>query len=123
MDACLVHAFGMDALSAARDAVPSAPGAARAAWPGSLVERVVAVMAAGCRLRGVRSAGAVILAAAAAVSSYASHPTLDFRVAVPLALLATAPLAVAGRFPRVSLGVTLAANAGFLLFGRGSWPA
>src|ERR1039457_887996 len=122
-DACFVHAVGMDALFAARGAVPSARGATRVAWPGWLVERVVAVVAAGCRLRGVRSVGAVILAAAAAVSSYASHPTLDFRVAVPLALLATAPLAAAGRFPRVSLGVALAANAGFLLFGRGSWPA
>jgi signal transduction histidine kinase len=80
------------------------------AWPGWLVERVLSVVAAGCRLRGVRSAGAVVLAGAAAASSYASHPTLDFRVAVPLALLATAPLAVAGRFPRVSVGVALAAN-------------
>ena len=93
------------------------------AWPGWLVERVLSVVAAGCRLRSVRSAGAVILAGASVTSSYASHPTLDFRVAVPLALLATAPLAAAGRFPRGALGVALAANAGFLLFGRGSWPA
>lgn len=118
-----MHAVGMGALFAARGAVPSAPEATRAAWPGWLVERVLSVVAAGCRLRSVRSAGAVILAGASVASSYASHPTLDFRVAVPLALLATAPLAAAGRFPRGALGVALAANAGFLLFGRGSWPA
>lgn len=113
----------MNALFAARRAVPSARGANRTAWPGWLVERVLSTVTASCRLRSVRSAGAVILAGASATSSYASHPTLDFRVAVPLALLATAPLAAAGRFPCGALGTVLAANAVFLLFGRGSWPA
>jgi signal transduction histidine kinase len=88
-----------------------------------LVDRVLSLVMAGCQWRGFRVAGPLILAAAAAISSYANHPTLDFRLAVPLGLLASAPLAAAGRFPAVSLGVVLAANTGFLLFARGSWPA
>jgi signal transduction histidine kinase len=109
----------MDPLSSAGG---NAPGT-RMAWPGLLVDRVFSLVVAVCRRRGVRVVAPVMLAVAAAASSYANHPTLDFRVAVPLALLASAPLAVAGRFPAVSLGVVLAANTGFLLFARGSWPA
>jgi signal transduction histidine kinase len=113
----------MGPLSSAGGNVPGTSPAPRIAWPGLLVDWVFSLVVAGCRRRGVRVVATVILAVAAVASSYANHPTLDFRVAVPLALLATAPLAVAGRFPAVSLGVVLAANTGFLLFARLSWPA
>jgi hypothetical protein len=112
----------MAPLSSAGGNVPGTSAGRRMAWPGLLVDRVFSLVAAGCRRRGVRVVAAVILAVAAAASSYANHPTLDFRVAVPLALLASAPLAVGGRFPAVSLCVVLVANTGFLLFARGSWP-
>lgn len=52
------------------------------------MDRVLSLVTAGYRWRGFRVAGPLILAAAAAVSSYANHPTLDFRLAVPLGLLA-----------------------------------
>src|ERR1039457_5412652 len=74
-DACFVHAVGMDALFAARGAVPSARGGTRVAWLGWLGERVVAVGAACCGLRGVRWVATVFLAAAAAVGTYATPPT------------------------------------------------
>lgn len=41
---------------------------------------------------------------------------------VPLAVAATAPLAMARRFPSASLGLVLAANACYLLFPRLGWP-
>lgn len=43
-------------------------------------------------------------------------------MAMPLAVLATAPLAVGRRFPGVAIGVVLLANGAFLLSGRLSWP-
>lgn len=46
-----------------------------------------------------------------------------FKFTEPLALLATAPLASIRWKPTVSLTLVLTANAGFLLFGRLSWPA
>jgi signal transduction histidine kinase len=61
---------------------------------------------------------AAVLAVAALVSSRHAH----FRFAEPLALLATVPVALIRRRPAVSLGLVLAANAGFVLFGRLSWP-
>jgi hypothetical protein len=83
---CFVHPEEMDRLSSARGQMPGTSGAPRTAWPGVLVDRVLSLVVAGCRWHGLRVAGPLILAAAAAVSSYANHPTLDFRLAVPLAV-------------------------------------
>ncbi len=48
--------------------------------------------------------------------------TVTASFTVPLAVAATAPLAMARRFPSVSLGLVLAANACYLLFPRLGWP-
>jgi signal transduction histidine kinase len=93
------------------------------AWPGSLAERAVGFLAADFR----RSSGPVSLSLllAAGSVSMALRPadTLTPGVAVPLAVAATAPLAMVRRFPSASLGLVLAANACYLLFPRLGWSA
>ena len=99
------------------------PPVSRASWPGSLVERALGLLAADYR----RPTGPVIVAgvltAATVLSTVKHNPPLPSPVAIPLGVLATAPLAVGRRLPGTAIGVVLLANAAFLMFGRLSWPA
>ncbi|TKA09579.1 hypothetical protein [Actinacidiphila oryziradicis] len=63
-----------------------------------------------------------MLAVTAMALGVGRHAT-GFEFTEPLGLLATAPLALIRWKPAVSLTLVLTANAGFLLFGRLSWPA
>jgi signal transduction histidine kinase len=86
------------------------------------VERALGLLAADYR----RPTGPVIVAAmltaASVVSTMKHNGPLALPVAMPLGVLATAPLAVARRLPGTAIGVVLLANAAFLMFGRLSWP-
>jgi hypothetical protein len=66
---------------------------------------------------------AAVLAVTAMALGVGRHGATGFKFTEPLALLATAPLALIRWKPAASLSVVLTANAGFLLFGRLSWPA
>lgn len=95
----------------------------RASWPGALVERALALVAADYR----RPVGPVllagVLAAAAALGSGRAAGPLHPATALLLGLLATAPLAVIRRYPGPAIGIVLTASAMFVMFGRLSWSA
>jgi signal transduction histidine kinase len=86
------------------------------------VERVLGLLAADYR----RPTGPVLVAglltAASVLSTVKHNPPLPPPVAIPLGVLATAPLAVGRRLPGTAIGIVLLANAAFLMFGRLSWP-
>ncbi|HEX9554144.1 MAG TPA: hypothetical protein VF983_13145, partial [Streptosporangiaceae bacterium] len=93
----------------------------RPSWPGALMERVLALVAADYRRPiGPIAIAAVLAAAAAAESGKAAGP-LNPAAALTLGLLGTAPIAVIRRFPGPALGAVLTANAMFVVFGRLSW--
>ncbi len=93
---------------------------ASTSWPGSLMERAFALVAADFN----RPAGPVIMAvllAAAAVLGYGKTGPLGQTAAPVLGVLATAPIAVIRRVPGPAISVILAASAAFVMFGRLSW--
>ena len=94
----------------------------RASWPGSLVERALGLLAADYRRPTGPVLVAALLTAASVLSTVKHNPPLPSPVAIPLGVLATAPLAVGRRFPGAAIGLVLLANAAFLMFGRLSWP-
>jgi signal transduction histidine kinase len=98
------------------------PPASRASWPGSLVERALGLLAADYRRPTGPVIVAAVLTAASVVSTMKHNGPLALPVAMPLGVLATAPLAVGRRLPGTAIGVVLLANAAFLMFGRLSWP-
>jgi signal transduction histidine kinase len=95
--------------------------APRTSWPGALVERALAFIAADFR----RPVGPVFAAAVLAVAAVAARSTqagpLDGSVAALLGFLATAPIAVIRRFPGPVIGLVLAASSMFVIFARLSW--
>jgi signal transduction histidine kinase len=92
----------------------------RQSWPGTLMERALALVAADYRRPVGPVVIAIVLATAAAVESGRAGP-LHPGLAVMLGVLGTAPLAVIRRYPRLAIGTVLAANAAFIAFGRLSW--
>jgi signal transduction histidine kinase len=104
------------------DSPPAAgqAAAARASWPGSLVERALSALAADFR----RPTGPIVIAAILVVATlFTARSVPGVLAAAPvLALLATAPLAVIRRFPATVTGIALGASAIFIFFGRLSWP-
>ena len=106
-----------DRLSATPDG-----GGSRTSWPGSLMERALALLAADFR----RPTGPYIMAAvltfgAAIEGGKVPGPVLPPGVAITLGLLATAPIAVIRRFPAAAIGTVLTASAVFVVVGRLSW--
>src|SRR5499427_7138960 len=97
--------------------------APRTSWPGALVERALAFIAADFR----RPAGPVFAAAVLAVAAVAARSTqagpLDGSLAALLGFLATAPIAIMRRFPGPAIGLVLAASSVFVVFARLSWSA
>jgi signal transduction histidine kinase len=95
--------------------------APRTSWPGALVERALAFIAADFR----RPVGPVFAAALLAVAAVAARSTqagpLDGSVAALLGFLATAPIAVIRRFPGPVIGLVLAASSVFVIVARLSW--
>jgi signal transduction histidine kinase len=87
------------------------------------VERALGLLAADYRRPTGPVLVAAVLAAASVLSTVKHHPPLLPPVAIPLGVLATAPLAVGRRLPGTAIGIVLLANAAFLMFGRLSWPA
>jgi len=101
--------------------IPAARNAAaRASWPGALVERALALLAADYR----RPTGPILVAAAlglAALGRSAQTGPLAPMAAIMLGLLSTMPIAVIRRFPAAAITVVLTSSAVFVIFGRLSW--
>jgi signal transduction histidine kinase len=90
-------------------------------WHGAWIDRLTAVLLTWLQRPTAPVLAAAVLAVAALALGVGRHAA-DFTFTEPLALLATAPLASIRWKPTASLTLVLAANAGFLLFGRLSWP-
>jgi signal transduction histidine kinase len=101
----------------------SAGVAERARRHGAWIERSTAVVLNWCRKPTAPVTVAAVLAVMAMALGVGRHGATGFKFTEPLALLGTAPLALVRWKPAASLSVVLTANAGFLLFGRLSWPA
>lgn len=110
----------MDA-SSERLSGPADLAASRTSWPGSLVERALALVTADYRRPTGPLAMAAVLAAGAVLEGGKVDGPLPYRVAIPLGLLATAPIGVIRRFPTAAIGSILTASAAFVVFGRLSW--
>jgi signal transduction histidine kinase len=98
------------------------PGAPGTSWPGRLVDRALSALSADYQ----RPTGPIVVAGLLAVVAllivHSSHgPPFGFPLAA-LSLAATVPVAVIRRWPRLAITVLLAANSGFILFGRLNWP-
>jgi signal transduction histidine kinase len=95
--------------------------AARASWPGSLMERALSALAADFR----RPTGPVVIAAILVIATlFTARSVPGLLASAPvLAVLATGPVAVIRRFPATAIGIVLGASAIFIFFGRLSWPA
>ena len=95
--------------------------APRTSWPGALVERALAFVAADFR----RPTGPVFVASVLALAAVAARSDqagpLDGSLAALLGFLATAPIAIIRRFPGPAIGVVLAASSVFVVFARLSW--
>ncbi len=109
-------------------AAPRAEGrqqaaASRTSWPGSLVERALALLAADYRRPTGPIAIAAVLALAAVLARGSRSGPFSDQAALVLGLLATAPIAVIRRFPAMAIGTVLTASAVFVIFGRLSWSA
>jgi signal transduction histidine kinase len=100
----------------------SADAAERTRRHGLWIDRSTAVLLSWSRRPTAPVTAAAVLAIAATALGVGRHAT-GFRLTEPLALLATAPLALIRWKPILSVTLVLTANAGFLLFGRLSWPA
>ncbi|HEV2372207.1 MAG TPA: histidine kinase [Streptosporangiaceae bacterium] len=98
-------------------------GPVATAWPGSVLERVAVFLIAELRRPAGPAMYVAFLAAGSVVLALRPGGMVSMWVLVPLAVVATAPLAVARRFPACSLGLVLAANACYLLFPQLRWPA
>lgn len=98
--------------------IPAPPGAQ--VWPGTMVTRATALVAAYHGHRAFRIAAPLLVAALTVALTRGT--VLPTAIALPAALLATLPLTAARRHPAAGLGTVLAANAVFILFGRLSWP-
>ena len=85
------------------------------------MERALALVAADYRRPVGPIAIAAALAAATAAESGKAAGPLSPSAALLLGLLGTAPIAMIRRFPAPAVGAVLAANAGFVVFGRLSW--
>lgn len=93
-----------------------------ASWPGKLVERALGLVVADYRRPVGPVKTAVLLAFWAAIFAAGRNTgPLPPAAAVLLGVAGTAPLAVIRRFPVTAVTVVLAANAGFIMFGRLSW--
>jgi signal transduction histidine kinase len=99
---------------------PAGRAAHGTSWPGSLMERALALLAADYRRPTGPVAVAGVLALAAAAGRHTAGP-FSPGLAIGLGLLATAPIAVLRRFPAAAIAVILAASAAFVIFGRMSW--
>ncbi len=66
---------------------------------------------------------AFVLAFASGLESGKTGGPFGYSLVLPLALLGTLPLALVRRRPSLAIGIVLAANSAFVLFGRLSWPA
>jgi signal transduction histidine kinase len=99
---------------------PAGRTAHRTSWPGSLMERALALLAADYRRPTGPVAVAGVLALAAVLGRHSAGP-FGPGLAAGLGLLATAPLAVIRRFPAAAIAVVLTASAAFVVFGRMSW--
>ena len=93
----------------------------RASWPGTLVERAIALIAADYRRPAGPIVMAAVLALAAVLESGRAAGPISPSVALVLGLLSTAPIAVIRRFPLPAIAVVLTASAAFIVFGRLSW--
>ena len=98
------------------------PGAPGTSWPGRLVDRVLSALSADYQ----RPTGPIVIAGLLAVVALlivrSSHgPLFGFPLAV-LSLAATVPVAVIRKWHGPAIAVLLAANSGFILFGRLNWP-
>jgi signal transduction histidine kinase len=98
-------------------------GLAGMASPPLLVERALGFFAADFRRQPGPVVVALSLAVAAAVRTVPEPLPLGPQAAIPLAVAATAPLAVVRRFPAPAIGLVLAANSLYLLFWRLTWPS
>lgn len=97
--------------------------ASRLSWPALLVHRVLCLLQADVRRLPGPLGIAAVLTGATLLFSVRQHPPLNPAIAVPLGVLATAPLGVVRRFPGPAIAAVLLANLGYLLFARLSWPA
>jgi len=86
-----------------------------------MMERVVGFIAADYQRPVGPVVIALVLTIGAALESGRSAGPFTPGLALALGLLGTAPIAVIRRFPNAAIGVMLAANAAFVLFGRLSW--
>jgi signal transduction histidine kinase len=108
--------------SASPGLIEAAQGAApRRSWPGSLMERAVALLLADYRRPPGPIAAAAVLALIAVLARDPAAGPLSPGLATILGVLATAPIAVIRRFPAAAIGVILTASAVFVAFGRLSW--
>jgi signal transduction histidine kinase len=96
-------------------------GQERTSWPASMMERLVGLIAADYQRPIGPVVIALVLTTAAVLESGRSDGPFAPGLALALGLLGTAPIAVIRRFPAGAIGVVLAANAAFVLFGRLSW--
>ena len=99
-----------------------AVGSPGTSWPGRLVDRALSALSADYQ----RPTGPIVIAGLLAVVAllivHSSHgPLFGFPLAV-LSLAATVPVAVIRKWPGPAITVLLAANSGFVLFGRLNWP-
>ncbi|HXP19072.1 MAG TPA: histidine kinase [Streptosporangiaceae bacterium] len=104
-----------------RRRTPGQAAGSGTSWPGSLVERALALVAADYRRPTGPVVMAVALGIAAVLGGGKTAGPLRPDLAIALGLLATLPIAVIRRFPAAAIGVMLAASAVFVVFGRLSW--
>jgi signal transduction histidine kinase len=95
----------------------------RTSWPGSLVERALALLLADYRRPGGPIAIATVLAVGAVLGRADNEGPFHPPLALVLGLLATVPIAIIRRYPAFAIGVMLTASAAFVAFGRLSWSA
>ena len=93
----------------------------RASWPGTLVERALALVAADYRRPVGPIAIAAVLALAATAESTKTTGPLSSGYALVFGLLGTAPIAVIRKYPGPAIATVLTANAVFIVFARLSW--
>jgi signal transduction histidine kinase len=95
----------------------------RTSWPGSLVERALALLLADYRRPAGPIAIATVLAVAAVLGRADNEGPFHPPLAIVLGLLATVPIAIIRRYPAFAIGAMLTASAAFVAFGRLSWSA
>lgn len=120
-----MHAGEVTGAASRRLSDPAGPQSggrqSRASWPGTLVERALALVAADYRRPVGPIVIAAVLTAAAVAGSGKTAGPFSASFAMLLGVLATAPIAVIRRFPGPAIAVVLSASAAFIVFGRLSW--